>query len=86
MSKYTVRLKRNALKQLQQLPKKEVVRLRALIVSLGEDPRPPGCKKLKGYPDYWRVRSGNYRVIYTIVDDVLSVEVLQVINRKDAYK
>jgi mRNA interferase RelE/StbE len=50
MSKYTVRLKRSALKQLQQLPKKEVVRLRALIVSLGDNPRPSGCKKLKSYP------------------------------------
>jgi mRNA interferase RelE/StbE len=86
MSKYTVRLKRSALKQLQQLPKKEVVRLRALIVSLGDNPRPSGCKKLKSYPKYWRVRSGNYRVIYTIKDDVLSVEVLKVLNRKDAYR
>jgi len=63
MSKYKVQFKRSALKKLYKLPNKEVVKITSLISKLAEEPRQSGCKKLKGYKNLWRVRSGNYRVI-----------------------
>lgn len=54
------------------------------IVELGEVPRPPGCKKMKG-DDSWRIRVGDYRVIYDIVDARLVVLVLKVDHRKQVY-
>ncbi len=49
-------------------------------------PRPPGCKKLKGYKDQWRVRVGDYRVVYTIDDQKLLVEVTRIRHRRDVYE
>ncbi len=85
MSKYEVRFKKSALKILYKLPNKEVVRITSLIGELSEEPRPNGCKKLKGYKNLWRMRSGNYRVIYSIEDQILIVEILEIVDRKDAY-
>lgn len=85
MSNYTISFKRSAVKELHKLPKKEIVRITELISSLSENPRPSGSKKLKGYANLWRVRSGNYRVIYDIEDQILVVEILEIVNRKDAY-
>ncbi len=55
------------------------------IMALAENPRPPGCKKLKGYKDQWRVRVGNYRVVYTVNDQKLLVEVTRIRHRTDVY-
>ena len=85
MSSYKISFKKSAIKELHKLPKKEVARITTLISSLAENPRPPGCKKLKGYTNLWRVRSGNYRVIYSIEDQILVVEILEIVDRKDAY-
>ena len=83
--RYAVAFKKSALKELARLPKQVIARVTAAIVTLADDPRPKGCKKLRGYDDLWRIRVGDYRVIYTIEDAVLTVEVLEVVNRKDAY-
>lgn len=56
----------------------------ASIVGLANDPRPPGCKKLKGRSGY-RIREGNYRVIYEINDKILTVTVVEAGDRKDIY-
>lgn len=85
MSNYKINLKKSALKELHKLPNKEVIRISILIANLAIDPRPNGCKKLKGYKNLWRVRSGNYRLIYSIEDEILVIEILEVVNRKDAY-
>jgi len=82
---YRVNIKRSALKELKRLPKQDATRVSRLINGLANNPRPKGCKKLKGYTDLWRVRSGNYRVIYSIEDQILIIEVLEIVNRKDAY-
>ncbi|MEI6084420.1 MAG: type II toxin-antitoxin system RelE/ParE family toxin [Verrucomicrobiota bacterium] len=50
------------------------------------NPRPPGCKKLKGYHDLWRVRLGDYRVIYSIDDRARAVDVNAVRHRSEAYR
>ena len=85
MNKYKINFKKSALKELHELPNREVIRITTLIASLSNNPRPSRCKKLKGYKDLWRVRSGNYRVIYSIKDQILVVEILEIVNRKDAY-
>lgn len=55
-------------------------------VSLGENPRPEGYTKLKGTDNLYRIRCGDYRIIYTIQDDVLIVLVIEVGHKKDIYK
>jgi mRNA interferase RelE/StbE len=60
--------------------------LLALIEILSEDPRPLGCKKLKGRKNQYRVRSGDYRIIYSVEDASLVVEVIKVGHRRDVYE
>lgn len=56
------------------------------IQKLENTPRPSGYKKLKGYKNRYRIRVGIYRIIYTIEDDILVIEVIRIAHRKDAYK
>ncbi len=86
MRRYTVLLGKAASKELKRLPAAEANKLFKSIARLAEDPRPTGCKKLKGYQNAWRIRRGNYRILYTINDTEIVVEVLSVAHRKDAYR
>ncbi len=52
---------------------------------LSSNPRPKGCKKLQGYDNVYRVRYSDYRIVYTVNDDVLVVEIIHIGNRKDVY-
>jgi len=56
-----------------------------VLKSLEVNPLPPGCKKLKGYKNLWRLRIGNYRIIYSIEDIILLVDVRDIGHRKDIY-
>jgi mRNA interferase RelE/StbE len=58
----------------------------AVIENLSEEPRPSGCKKLKGRKDQYRVRSGDYRIIYSVEDALLVVEVIALGHRRDVYE
>ena len=62
------------------------MKIRETILNLVDNPRPFGVKKLEGFDDFYRIKKGNHRIIYTIEDDILTVEVLKVGNRKDVYK
>ena len=55
------------------------------INGLAADPRPPGAEKLEGY-EYWRVRAGDYRIVYSIEDELLTVLVIKIGNRRDIYE
>lgn len=81
---YTVKLAKTAQKQLDKLPDEIVERLTAGIAQLAFDPRPSGVKKLKGREGY-RIRVGDYRVMYSIFDNVLLVEVVKVGQRGNFY-
>lgn len=83
---YTLIISKSAEKSLSALPGKMYHRLLAAIQSLADDPRPPGCKKLKGVENLYRLREGDYRVIYSVEDRVLRVIVVAVGNRKDVYE
>lgn len=84
MQVYTVRLTKTARKQLDKLPDSIALPLLTLISELGMNPRPPGVKKLKGRDGY-RVRKGDYRIIYDIIDSVLVIEVIAIGHRKEIY-
>lgn len=84
---YVVRISSSASKEIQLLPKTEVPRVISKIENLAFNPRPAGCKKLVGTPEkLWRIRSGNYRIVYAIEDKVKIVEVRSVDDRKQIYK
>jgi mRNA interferase RelE/StbE len=81
---YEVRLTPRAQKELLKLPDKIRFRLQEQIIALKNDPRPPGVKKLKGTKDLFRIRDGNFRIIYQIIDSFL-VTVVKVADRKESY-
>lgn len=81
---YQVSILRRAQKELASLPQQDYERVRDSIAALASNPRPPGCNKLTGR-DGWRIRVGDYRVIYEIDDAGRLVKVLHVGNRRDVY-
>ena len=82
--RYTVKLTRTAQKQLDKLPKEDNQRITAALLKLETEPRPFGVKKLKGSEDY-RIRIGDYRVQYSIFDNVLLIEIVKVGQRGNFY-
>lgn len=83
---YKVVVSKTASKELDDLPTQAVNRIIPAIKSLGGNPRPAGSRKLRGSRDFWRIRVGDYRVIYTIDDTVQIVDVRKVGHRKDVYE
>lgn len=82
---YQLAILRRAVKELAQLPKKERLRVEDDVEALASNPRPHGAKKLTGRDGY-RIRSGDYRIVYEINDRLRSVTVLHVGHRKDVYR
>jgi mRNA interferase RelE/StbE len=82
MARYELRFKPSVAKDLRCIPKSDVQRILARIESLRDDPRPPGAEKLSTQERY-RVRQGVYRILYTIDDTVLIVEVIKAGHRRD---
>jgi mRNA interferase RelE/StbE len=85
MPKYTVYLSKRAKKELDKLSDSKAKPILTAIGNLAKDPRPNGCKKLRGREGY-RIRIGNYRVIYDILDGQLIVDVITLGHRKDIYE
>ena len=81
---YKVQLERKAQKKLAKIPVPYYANIKTAILNLANNPRPKGCKKLKGR-DAFRIRIADYRVIYEIYDDVLLVQVIDLGHRKDIY-
>ena len=87
MAKYSVRLKASAVREIEQIEPKKVRRqIVNRIGALAEDPRPPGCEKLSGQSNLYRVRQGAYRIVYAVEDDVLVVFVVKVGHRSAVYR
>lgn len=83
--KYTVLIERYAQKQIMRLDKRVIPVIKTAIASLADNPRPYGYKKLKG-EDAYRIRVGDYRIIYEIDNDKIIVIVVSVGHRKEIYK
>ena len=84
--RYQVQVHKSAVKLLSRLPKDLVRRITTAIDGLAVDPRPPGCKKLAGKYDHYRIRVGDWRITYTIENDLLVVTIIEVAPRGDAYR
>jgi len=85
VASYSLEIKRSAAKELAQLPPKDRGRVVARIQSLADDPRPVGAEKLSGQERY-RIRQGDYRILYEIEDQVLRVVVVKLGHRRDVYR
>lgn len=86
MTTYHVDIARRAVKALAALPRREQQRIRAAIDLLADNPRPPGCVAMTGEAHAYRVRVGDYRIIYEVLDDRLVVQVVRVGHRRDVYR
>jgi mRNA interferase RelE/StbE len=82
---YSVELKRSAAREIEALPLRERRQIVERIGRLADDPRPRGCEKLAGGERY-RVRQGDYRIVYTIEDALLTIWVVKVGHRRDVYR
>ncbi|MGB3495911.1 MAG: type II toxin-antitoxin system RelE/ParE family toxin [Elainellaceae cyanobacterium] len=83
---YQVLIVPAAQRQLKKLPVTVQQNVVDQIERLADNPRPANCKKLKGRDNQYRVRLGNYRIIYTVEDDVLTIRVIKVGHRRDVYE
>ena len=85
MARYRIEVKKSAVKELYQIPKKDLAKILKKINSLADNPRPKGSKKLSREEKY-RIRYGKYRILYLIKDDLLVIYVIKVAHRKDIYR
>ena len=85
-SEYTITFARSARKELEGLELEVIERIFPRIVALSKEPRPKGCRKLKGNRNLWRIRIGDYRVVYSIDDKNKVVDVVVVRSRGKAYR
>jgi len=85
VGKYKIYIKPTAAKELEKIPERDVYRIIKKIQNLSSNPRPHGCEKLSSEEKY-RVRQGNYRILYSIEDDKLIVLVIKIGHRKDVYR
>jgi mRNA interferase RelE/StbE len=82
---YRVRLRRSAEKELEALDGRTRARILRNITALSDEPRPPGVKRLTGVDNLWRIRVGDYRIVYEIRDAELTVHVVRVAHRSKVY-
>lgn len=85
MNLYAITVSRSAEKELQHLDSTWIPKISRAIDALAENPSPNGCKKLKGSKDLWRIRVGDYRIIYAVDDIVRIIAVERIAHRKEAY-
>lgn len=85
MGSYRVEIKRSAGTELQRLPVADQRRVIARVRALAHDPRPSGAKKLSGEEKY-RIRQGNYRILYQVHDRIITVVVVRIAHRRGVYR
>ena len=85
MDEYRILIKPSAVREIEDLPKKDRLRAIRRIQTLAVDPRPAGCEKLSGEEKY-RVRQGSYRIVYSLSDGDKTVLVVKVGHRRDVYR
>jgi len=84
--KYSLEIKPSAQKELDALGDRLFTRIDRKIMAVADNPRPAGCKKLKGYKDQWRIRVGDWRVVYIISDATKVVSVTRIAHRREVYE
>jgi len=86
VSVYRVEVARQAIQAIAKLPRKEQLRFRAAVGLLAYDPRPPGCVALVGEDSVYRVRVGDYRILYEVIDARLVIQVVRVGHQREVYR
>ncbi|MBL4664750.1 type II toxin-antitoxin system RelE/ParE family toxin [Nitrospina gracilis] len=86
MSDYSITFARSARQELEKLDSPTVSRIFPKIESLVETPRPQGCKKLKGKKNLWRIRIGDFRVLYTIQEKEKIIDIIGILHRRESYR
>lgn len=86
MAAYQIEWKRSAIKELNQLPKEAINRIVEHVSALAENPFPNGVRKLIGTDEIYRIRIGEYRVIYQVFAQKLVIIIIRVRHRKDVYR
>lgn len=86
VARYSIQIKPSAVKELDVLDDSVFGRIDAKIMRLADDPRPAGCKKLIGHRDLWRIRIGDWRIIYIIDDRRQVVSITRVAHRREVYE
>lgn len=85
MARYEISIKKSAVKELEDIPKKELQKIIKRIRTLSSHPRPQGSQKLS-HGEQYRIRKGDYRIIYSVQDDDLTVHIIKVGHRKEIYR
>ena len=85
MGKFSILFTRSARKEFENIPDAAVEKIFASIENLSSEPFPRGCKKLKSEKNLWRIRVGDYRVIYSVYSDRLIIDVIRIRHRKEVY-
>jgi mRNA interferase RelE/StbE len=85
VAKYSIFLRQSVGKDLDPIPKNDVKRIMNRIAALADNPRPPGCEKLSALERY-RVRQGDYRIVYSIQDDEQTVWIVKIGHRREVYR
>ena len=83
---YEVEFEAQVAKQLRDMQRADLQRVMGRVKALADDPRPQGSEKLAGMANAWRIRSGNYRVVYTVDDGAQVVTVTRVGHRREVYR
>ncbi len=84
---YSITIKKSAAKELEHLPGNIIKKITQEIYHLAENPRPAGSKKLKGSSEnLWRIRIGDYRIVYLIEDTIKIIDIRKIGHRKDIYR
>lgn len=86
MASYQIEIKPSASKELEKLPRQIIPRIVAVIKELAENPYPQGVRKLTGFDRTYRIRVGDYRILYNIYENRLMIEIIRIRHRKDAYR
>jgi mRNA interferase RelE/StbE len=85
MAKYRITIKKSAAKELEALPKKDLPKIVKCIQTLAQNPRPDGSQKLSGQEQY-RIRQGDYRIVYSIEDKDSLVDIVKIGHRREVYR
>lgn len=86
MASYNLKWTSSAKRDIGKLSQPVIARLTTLIDGLKENPYPPGVRKMAAMQDAWRIRAGDYRIIYRILGNILTIEVIRIGHRGDVYQ
>ena len=85
MGSYSVVYRQSAERELRRIPREDILRIARRIEALGENPRPPGVMRLSG-ADGYRIRQGDWRVVYLVDDDAKRVDIVKIGHRREVYR